>query len=357
MKINGDPKDNNAALFKEGSNASSTTPASRSPRSPTRPTGWPRTRSARWSRRSRRVGKDGFAGVYAANDGTAGGAIAALKGAGIDPATVPVTGQDAELAGIQRVLDGEQFMTVYKPIKPLAESAAELAVALANGEEPPEGLINGEEDNGTEQVPTVFLETVAVTADNVQDTIIADDFWSVDEICTADSTRRRARRRASSRDPCNDPDARGEAEMMNQATETRRADSSSEPLLALKGFHQELRRRRGAQGGRLRAPPRRGRRPGRRQRRRQVDADQGDRRRAAGRPRRGEVRRQRRSRSRARRPRPASGSPPSTRTSPCARTSTWSPTSSSARRSRAVAASSTRRRWSRSRSSCSTRSG
>ncbi len=132
------------------------------------------------------VGKDGFAGVYAANDGTAGGAIAALKGAGIDPKSVPVTGQDAELAGIQRVIDGEQFMTVYKPIKPLAESAAELAVALANGDEPPEGLINGEEDNGTEQVPTVFLETVAVTAENVQDTVIADDFWSVDEICTAD---------------------------------------------------------------------------------------------------------------------------------------------------------------------------
>ena len=75
-------------------------------------------------------------------------------------------------------------MTVYKPIKPLAESAAELAVAVGNGDEPPEGLINGEEDNGTEKVPTVFLETVAVTKDNVQDTIVADDFWSVDEICT-----------------------------------------------------------------------------------------------------------------------------------------------------------------------------
>jgi D-xylose transport system substrate-binding protein len=130
------------------------------------------------------IGKDGFAGVYAANDGTAGGAIAALKAAGIDPATTPVTGQDAELTAIQRILAGEQFMTVYKPIKPLAESAAEVAVAVANGEEPGPDLINGEEDNGTEQVPTVFLDTVAVTKDNVQDTVIADGFWSVDEVCT-----------------------------------------------------------------------------------------------------------------------------------------------------------------------------
>ena len=130
------------------------------------------------------TGKDGFAGVYAANDGTAGGAIAALKAAGINPADRPVTGQDAELTAIQRILAGEQFMTVYKPIKPLADSAAEIAVALAQGEDVPSGLINGKEDNGTEQVPTVFLKTIPVTADNVQDTIVADDYWSVDEMCT-----------------------------------------------------------------------------------------------------------------------------------------------------------------------------
>ena len=95
--------------------------ASTWPRSTTRSTGCRRTPRRRWTRRSPRVGKDGFHGVLAANDGTAGGAIAALKAAGIDPTTVPVTGQDAELAGIQRVLAGEQYMTVYKPIKPLAD--------------------------------------------------------------------------------------------------------------------------------------------------------------------------------------------------------------------------------------------
>ena len=130
------------------------------------------------------VGRDGFTAVYAANDGTAGGAIAALKGTGMNPQQIPVTGQDAELAAIQRIVAGEQFMTVYKPIKPLAESAAELAVAVANGEDPPEGLVNGEEDNGTESVPTVFLDTIPVTQDNVQEEIVADGFWSAKEICT-----------------------------------------------------------------------------------------------------------------------------------------------------------------------------
>ena len=80
------------------------------------------------------LGKDGFVGVLAANDGTGGGAIAAMKTAGIDPKTRPTTGQDAELAGIQRILLGEQYMTIYKAIKLEAEAAAALAVSLAKGE-------------------------------------------------------------------------------------------------------------------------------------------------------------------------------------------------------------------------------
>jgi len=130
------------------------------------------------------LGKDGFNGVYAANDGTAGGAIAALKGAGIDPSTMSVTGQDAELSAIQRILAGEQFLTIYKAIKPEAKAAAQLAIAAANGEDPPEGLVNGEEDNGQGQIPSVLLDPVAVTKDNVNDTVIKDGFWTVQEVCT-----------------------------------------------------------------------------------------------------------------------------------------------------------------------------
>ena len=184
VQINGAPTDNNAKLFKEGSTEIFDQEGVEIAKSYDTPDWSPDEAQVEMEQAITAEGKDGFAGVYAANDGTAGGAIAALKSAGIDPASRPVTGQDAELAAIQRILAGEQYVTVYKPIKPLAEGAAELAVALARGEDPPEGLISGEEDNGQEQVPTVFLETVPVTKDNIEDTIIADDFWSVDEICT-----------------------------------------------------------------------------------------------------------------------------------------------------------------------------
>jgi D-xylose transport system substrate-binding protein len=184
VMINGDPQDNNATLFNEGATSVFDSEGVEIAREFDTPDWLPENAQREMDQAITALGQDGFEAVYAANDGTAGGAIAALKGAGINPADKPVTGQDAELAAIQRILAGEQYMTVYKPITPLAESAAELAVAIAQGEEPPEGLVNGEEDNGAEQVPTVFLDTIPVTADNVQDTIIADDFWSVDEICT-----------------------------------------------------------------------------------------------------------------------------------------------------------------------------
>jgi D-xylose transport system substrate-binding protein len=130
------------------------------------------------------LGNNGFEAVYAANDGTAGGAIAAMKSAGIEPSTKPTTGQDAELEAIQRILVGEQFMTVYKAIGPETEAAAEIAVALAEGEEVPSGLINGKQNNEVEDVPSVLLEPVAVKKENVKETIVADEFWPTSELCT-----------------------------------------------------------------------------------------------------------------------------------------------------------------------------
>jgi D-xylose transport system substrate-binding protein len=124
-------------------------------------------------------------GVYAANDGQAGGVIAALTGAGVDPSELPpVTGQDAELAAIQRIIAGEQEMTIYKPIPIEAETAAEVAVKLANGED-----VSGTTDTGIDQteyegVPSYIFDPIAVTAENVNDTVVADEFYSVDDICT-----------------------------------------------------------------------------------------------------------------------------------------------------------------------------
>jgi D-xylose transport system substrate-binding protein len=184
IKINGDPKDNNAKLFKQGSNETLGEAGVEVAKEYDTPDWLPENAQREMEQAITAVGKDRIKGVYAANDGTAGGAIAAMKGAGMNPSQIPVTGQDAELAAIQRIIAGEQYMTVYKPIKALAEAAAQLAVAIATGEDVPEDLVNGEEDNGQEKVPTVFLETIPVTKDNVQDTIVADGFWKPDEICT-----------------------------------------------------------------------------------------------------------------------------------------------------------------------------
>jgi D-xylose transport system substrate-binding protein len=183
VKINGDPKDNNATLFKQGSNEVFEAEGVEIAQEYDTPDWLPENAQREMEQAITAVGKDEITGVYAANDGTAGGAIAAMKAGGIDPKQVPVTGQDAELTAVQRIIAGEQFMTVYKPIQPLAENAAELAVAVASGEEPSADLVTGETDNGTEQVPTVVIDTIAVTADNVLDTIVADDVYPVDEIC------------------------------------------------------------------------------------------------------------------------------------------------------------------------------
>jgi D-xylose transport system substrate-binding protein len=183
IKINGDPKDNNATLFKQGSNEVFADRGVDIAEEYDTPDWLPENAQREMEQAITAVGKDGFTGVYAANDGTAGGAIAAMKGAGIDPTKIPVTGQDAELTAIQRIIAGEQYMTVYKPIQPLAEGAAELAVAVANGETPDAALLTGETDNGTEAVPTDVIDTIVVTKDNINDTIIADDVYPVDEIC------------------------------------------------------------------------------------------------------------------------------------------------------------------------------
>jgi D-xylose transport system substrate-binding protein len=125
------------------------------------------------------LGRDNIVGVLSANDGMAGGAIAAMKRAGYT-ALPPITGQDAELAAVQRILTGEQYMTIYLDIRAQAEKSAELAVALARGQKPAAPTTV---DNGTTAIPSFLLDPVAVTADKVKDTIIKDGFYKASEIC------------------------------------------------------------------------------------------------------------------------------------------------------------------------------
>ncbi len=130
------------------------------------------------------LGKDGFVGAYSANDGMAGGMIAAMKSAGIEPSARPITGGDSEAAAIQRILTGEQYSTIYLAIKQQAETSAEIAVAAAQGKDAPADVVDAKVDNGAKQVPSVLLSPIAVTKDNINDTVIKDGFLTVDEICT-----------------------------------------------------------------------------------------------------------------------------------------------------------------------------
>jgi D-xylose transport system substrate-binding protein len=130
------------------------------------------------------LGKDGFDAFYSANDGMAGGIIAALKSGGIDPKTKPVTGGDSEAAAIQRILIGEQYSTIYLAIKQQAETAAKLAVDAAQGKMDPDGIAKDKVDNGSKQVDSVLLSPQAVTKDNIKDTVIKDGFLTPAEVCT-----------------------------------------------------------------------------------------------------------------------------------------------------------------------------
>ncbi|HVY77704.1 MAG TPA: sugar ABC transporter substrate-binding protein [Solirubrobacterales bacterium] len=184
VMINGSPTDPNAGQFKAGAHKGFKAANVNIAKEYDTPDWSPDQAQNEMEQAITALGKNGFAAVYAANDGTAGGAIAAMKSAGIEPESRPTTGQDAELEAIQRILVGEQFMTVYKAIEPEANAAAEIAVALAQEEKVPAGLVNGKVNNELEDVPAVLLEPVAVKKDNIGDTIVKDEFWPVSEICT-----------------------------------------------------------------------------------------------------------------------------------------------------------------------------
>jgi len=122
-------------------------------------------------------------GVYAANDGLAGSVISILQKNGVE-GTVPVTGQDATVEGLQNILSGDQCMTVYKSAKAEAAALSEVAIALAQGDEPE---TNGTttDDEGGRDVPSVLLDPVSITKDNISD-VIDDGGQTVEDVCTAD---------------------------------------------------------------------------------------------------------------------------------------------------------------------------
>jgi D-xylose transport system substrate-binding protein len=122
--------------------------------------------------------KGDITAVVASNDGTAGGAIQALEEHRL-AGKVLVSGQDADLAAIVRILNGTQTMTVYKPLGSQAKLAAEAAVALAKGEA---AKSTAAVSIGDKAIPAIPLSPVVVTKDNIKETVIKDGFQSLETI-------------------------------------------------------------------------------------------------------------------------------------------------------------------------------
>ncbi|WP_237154038.1 D-xylose ABC transporter substrate-binding protein [Oryzibacter oryziterrae] len=115
--------------------------------------------------------------VVASNDGTAGGAIQALAAQGL-AGKVPISGQDADLAAIKRVIDGTQTVTVYKPLNLIATEAAKLTVKLIKGEKVE---YQTQLDNGQKKVDSILLTPIALTKDNVMK-VVEDGFYTKDQV-------------------------------------------------------------------------------------------------------------------------------------------------------------------------------
>lgn len=116
--------------------------------------------------------------IVAPNDSTAGGAVQALEAQNL-AGEVLVSGQDADLAAVQRIAEGTQSMTVYKPIREIATASAEVAISLANGEEVETDItIN----NGFKDVPYVQLTPISVDKDNLLEVIVGDGFHSYEDV-------------------------------------------------------------------------------------------------------------------------------------------------------------------------------
>ncbi|MGK5532871.1 substrate-binding domain-containing protein [Streptomyces sp. URMC 129] len=128
-------------------------------------------------------GPENIDGVLAATDILAAGVIPALRDAGLGRLP-PVTGQDATLGAVRSIVEGEQYLTIYKPFGRQAAAAAEVAVSLGRGQGLPGFLDDGFDTATRKDIPALLLTPVAVTADNVKETIVADGFYTVDEICT-----------------------------------------------------------------------------------------------------------------------------------------------------------------------------
>ena len=179
--IGGAPTDNNAKLYRDGQLSALKAPvAAGDVKIVADPWAreWLATEALKDTENALTKTNNDIQAIVASNDGLAGGVVSALKQQNLE-GKVLVSGMDAELAACQRVVEGSQSMTVYKPIKALATKAAELAFDLAQGKsvETTSKLNNGKID-----VPSILLKPIVVDKDNMKATVIADHYHSELEV-------------------------------------------------------------------------------------------------------------------------------------------------------------------------------
>ncbi|MDW4908722.1 substrate-binding domain-containing protein [Streptomyces sp. ADMS] len=185
VMMNGSVTDPNAAQFKEGALSELNGKVTIAQSFDTKD--WkPENARANMTKAIAIIGKDNIAGVYSANDGMAGGIIEALEAAGVTKLP-PITGQDAELAAVQRILSGEQYMSIYKSYPQEAETAAEMAVARVQGRDIQfDALTRDRVDSPTNKdIPAQLVSVVALTEANIRSTVVEDGIYKVSDICTA----------------------------------------------------------------------------------------------------------------------------------------------------------------------------
>ncbi|GAA2157030.1 sugar ABC transporter substrate-binding protein [Kitasatospora kazusensis] len=183
IMINGSPTDPNAAQFKAGAHSAIDGKLTIGKEYDT-PNWDPNNANQEAAAAITALGAPNVVGVYSANDGMAAGIATALKAANL---SVPLTGQDAQLDGVQRILAGTQTMSIYKPYKPEADAAGSMAVAFAQGKAPEPSVTPTTATSGSGQtVPSDLITPIVLTKDNVKTTVVADGLYTVAQICTPD---------------------------------------------------------------------------------------------------------------------------------------------------------------------------
>jgi D-xylose transport system substrate-binding protein len=185
VMMNGSPADPNTALFKDGAMGELKNRVIIA-KSYDTPQWLPRIAKANMEKAIQSIGLKNIAAVYSANDGMAGAVIDALQQAGATTLP-PVTGQDANLDAVQRIVAGEQTMTVYKSFLLEATGAAEMAVYKVQGRDIAFDALTQDtiDSSSQKKIPAMLVPVVALTKSNIKDTVIKDGVYTVKDICTA----------------------------------------------------------------------------------------------------------------------------------------------------------------------------